>query len=81
MIGEHTSALASLEAHVAEQPWPMVGGALLLGAWAGWSPPRAPRNRLTRAVFAMVGSLALRVVREAAIRELLDRAARPARRR
>lgn len=71
------SALASLEARVAEHPWRMVGSALLLGAWVGLEPPHVPRNPFVRAVFAMIGSIAIRVTREAALRELVGRAARP----
>jgi hypothetical protein len=77
MIAEPTSALDRLEARVANQPWQTVGGAFLLGAWAGWKPLRAPRSRVTRAVFSMIGSFALRVLREAAFRDLLHRAPRP----
>ena len=70
-----SSILASLEARVAEHPWQTLGGAFLLGAWIGLDPPRAPRNPFARAVFAMIGSLAIRVVREVAIRDLAARAA------
>jgi hypothetical protein len=43
----------------------------------GFSPPRTPRNRLTRAVFAMIGSVALRAIHELALRELLGRNPQP----
>lgn len=77
MTAAHTSVLAWLESRVAEQPWRMAGGAFLLGAWVGAHPRDAPRGRLTRAAFAMLGTLALRVVRELAFRELAERVARP----
>ena len=74
MIAARTSVLAALEARVAENPWRTVGGAFLLGAWLGAHPPRAPRNPWVRAVFATIGSIAVRAVREIAFRELLERA-------
>jgi hypothetical protein len=72
MTTAYSSALAALEARVADEPWRTIGGAFLLGAWVGWNPPRAPRNRLTRAAFAMIGSLALRMMRELALRALVE---------
>ena len=77
MTAPPTSAVASLGTRVVEQPWRMLGGAFLLGAWVGFDPPRAPRNSWARAAFAMVGSLALRVMREGAVLELAQRAVRP----
>ena len=71
------SAVASLEARVAEHPWRTLGGAFLLGAWLGLEPPRVPRSALTRAAFAMIGSIAIRVAREVALGELVSRAVRP----
>jgi hypothetical protein len=69
--------VAALEARVAGHPWRTLGAAFLLGAWFGIEPPHAPRNAVARAAFAMVGSLAIRVVREVALGELVGRAARP----
>jgi len=68
-----TPTLAALEASVTERPWRTLGGAFLLGAWLGLEPPHVPRNRIGRAVFAMVGSIAIRVAREIALRELVGR--------
>ncbi|HET7505938.1 MAG TPA: hypothetical protein VFK02_33190 [Kofleriaceae bacterium] len=76
MTAPSTSVIAALEARVAEHPWRTLGSALLLGAWLGLDPPHAPRNGVARAAFAMVGSLALRVARELALGELVDRTAR-----
>jgi hypothetical protein len=70
-----TSTLAALEADLAEHPWRTLGGAFLLGAWVGLEPPHVPRNRIARAVFAMIGSMTIRVVRELALRELVGRTA------
>jgi hypothetical protein len=72
-----TSALASLEARVTAHPWRTLGGAFLLGAWIGLEPPHAPRNPIARTVFAMIGSIAIRVAREVALGEVVGRAARP----
>ena len=69
-----TSAIAALAAHVADHPWRAMGQAFLLGAWLGLEPPRSPRNSLARTALAIVGSITLRVVREAALRELVERA-------
>ena len=71
------SAVASLEARVAAHPWRTLGGAFLLGAWLGLEPPRVPRSAFTRAAFAMIGSIAIRVAREVALGELVSRAVQP----
>ena len=71
MIAVQTSTFAALEANIAEHPWRTLGGAFLLGAWVGLQPPHVPRNRIARAVFAMIGSMTIRVVREIALRELV----------
>ena len=68
-----TSTLTALETNFAEHPWRTLGGAFLLGAWVGFDPPRVPRNRIARAVFAMIGSMTIRVVRDVALRELVGR--------
>jgi hypothetical protein len=78
MRDAQASAITSLEARVAEHPWQTLCGAFLLGAWLGFEPPRAPRNALARAAFAMIGSIAIRVAREVALGELVARAVRPA---
>jgi hypothetical protein len=77
MNAARASVLAALEARVEANPWRTVGGAFLLGAWVGAHPPRAPRNRWVRAAFAMIGSIAVRGIRELALRELIERASRP----
>jgi hypothetical protein len=77
MSAVQPSAIASLEARMAEHPWRTLGGAFLLGAWLGLEPPRAPRNAFARAAFAMIGSIALRVAREVALGELVSRVAWP----
>lgn len=58
---------------MAKHPWRTLGGAFLLGAWVGLDPPYVPRNRIARAVFAMIGSMTIRVMREVALRELVGR--------
>jgi len=68
--------IASFEARVVEHPWRTLGGAFLLGAWVGLDPPRVPRNRFARSAFAMIGSVALRVMREVVLRELVERSVR-----
>jgi hypothetical protein len=70
------SPIASLEARVGEHPWQTLGSAFLLGAWVALDPPRAPRNRLARTAFAMIGSVALRVMREVVLREFVERSVR-----
>jgi hypothetical protein len=68
-----------IEAH----PWQFVGAAALLGAWLGFEPPRVRlrgpstlRRRIADGVFAAIGALAVRVVREAAFRHVGDLARR-----
>jgi hypothetical protein len=77
MTSVSRSALASLQARVLAHPWRTLGGAFLLGAWLGIDPPRAPRNAVARTVFALIGSVAIRVAREVALGELIERTARP----
>jgi hypothetical protein len=72
-----TPTLAALEASLAEHPWRTLGGVFVLGAWLGFEPPRVPRNRVARAVFAMIGSMTIRVMREVALRELTGRLLAP----
>lgn len=76
MTAMQPPAIASLEARVVEHPWRTLGSAFLLGAWVGLDPPRVPRNRLARTAFAMIGSVALRVMREVVLRELVERSVR-----
>ena len=76
MTAMQPPAIASLEARVAEHPWRTLGSAFLLGAWVGLDPPRVPRNRLARTAFAMIGSVALRVMREVVLRDLVERSVR-----
>ena len=70
------SAIAVLEAHVAEHPWRSLGTAFALGAWLGLEPPHVPRSGFARAAFAMIGSLTLRVAREIALGNLAEHAIR-----
>jgi hypothetical protein len=72
MTGAQPSAIATLQARVAEHPWRTLGTAFLLGAWLGLEPPHAPRSGFARAAFAMVGSIALRVMREVAVGNLAE---------
>ena len=55
-----------VEAH----PWELVGGAALFGAWLGFAPPRQRRTRIGEVFVAAAGALAIRLVREAAFRQL-----------
>jgi hypothetical protein len=73
------SAITVLETRMTEHPWRTLGTAFLLGAWLGLEPPHVPRSAFARAAFAMVGSIALRVVREIALGNLAEHAfqARP----
>ncbi len=64
---------ATLRERLDEHPWRVIGGAFVVGAWLALDPPRLPRHRLGRTVFALIGSLTVRVVRELATRELLGR--------
>jgi hypothetical protein len=68
-----TSTLTSLQARVAEHPWRTLGDAFLLGAWVALDPPHVPRNRIARAVFAMIGSMTIHVLRDVMLRELIRR--------
>ena len=77
MTTQEPSALASLQARVADHPWRTLGGALLVGAWLGFDPPRAPRNGLARTAFAIIGALAVRVARELALGQSILAAAQP----
>jgi hypothetical protein len=77
MSARPTSMVAAIVTRMAERPWHTLGSAFLLGAWLALDPPRAPRNGVVRAAFAIVGSLALRIAREVALADLVDRAARP----
>jgi RsiW-degrading membrane proteinase PrsW (M82 family) len=61
----------SAEGEARVEPWHLVVGAFLLGAWLGTDPPHVPHNRVVRAAFAMIGSVAVRLARDAAFRELL----------
>jgi hypothetical protein len=70
-LPDPVAALAALRARVVEHPWQAVGGAFLLGAHAASLQPRLPRNRIARAVLAMVGGIALRASRVAATSALL----------
>jgi hypothetical protein len=73
MTGQLTTTVASLRARIVEQPWQMLGGAFLLGAWVGFDPPHAPRNSWARAAFAMIGSIAIRLLREGALLQFAGR--------
>lgn len=72
---EQLDLRGQIEAH----PWELVGAAALLGAWIGFAPPRIKlrqpstiRVRIADAVVAAVGGIAIRLVREAAFRQVAD---------
>lgn len=64
-----------LRGRIAANPWPVVGAAALMGAWFAFAPRRAPRIRpdtrtkLADVAFAAMSALALRFVRDAALRQ------------
>ena len=62
--------LSAIEAH----PWELVGVSALLGAWLGLAPARAPREgekrKLGAIVMSSLGALAIRLAREAALRQV-----------
>ncbi len=70
---------AQIEAH----PWELVGTAALLGAWLGFEPPRIKLReqatwgeRARGVLLSAVGALALRAIREAALRQVVGVAKR-----
>ncbi len=74
MMDTRPSAIASFKVRIAEHPWRTLGGVFLVGAWFGLEPMHVPRNAVARAAFAMLGSFALRVVRDAALGGLVSHA-------
>ena len=64
--------MASIEERFVKHPWQALGTAFLFGAWLGLEAP-VPRNRIARAMLAMIGSMTLRAAREVAMHELLGR--------
>ena len=63
--------LVAIQAH----PWELVGVAALLGAWLGLAPARSqPHEKESRKlgtiVMSSLGALALRLAREAALRQV-----------
>lgn len=64
-----------LRRRIAANPWPVVGAAALLGAWFAFAPKRAPRvseetrTKLTEVAFAALSALALRMARDATLRQ------------
>ncbi len=76
---EQIDVRAQIEAH----PWELVGAAALRGAWLGFEPPRVRlrepstiRVRVADAVLSAIGAIAIRLVREAAFRQVADIAKR-----
>lgn len=63
-----------LRAKVAANPWQAIGIAALAGAWLGYAPPRFTRTRskIGETMLAFVGAITLRLVREAAFREVAN---------
>lgn len=61
-----------LRAKVAENPWQAVGLAALAGLWLGYAPPRftRTRTRLGEMMLATIGAVTLRLIREAAFRQV-----------
>ncbi len=82
----HVVRQIDLRGRIDDNPWAAVGIAAALGAWLGFSPPRmlrferSARNgfraKLADALLAAVGAVAVRLVREAAFRQLGDVAKR-----
>ena len=75
---EETLRRLDLRARLEEHPWELVGTAALLGAWLGFAPPKVRpvregmtlRARLGDMLLTSLGALALRLVREAAFRQV-----------
>lgn len=66
-----------LRAQVEQHPWEIVGAAAMLGAWLGFAPPRVKvaerrglRARVADGLLSAVGAIAVRLVREAALRQV-----------
>lgn len=66
-----------LRSQVDDHPWQIVGAAALLGAWLGFAPPRVKlregktlRVRIADGVLSAIGAIAVRLVREAALRQV-----------
>ena len=61
--------------HIAENPWSSVGFAALAGIWLGAlgkaREPELPRG-YSEIVFAALGAIALRLVREAALKKMTE---------
>lgn len=64
-----------LRGRIAASPWPVVGAAALLGAWFAFAPKREPRirsetrTRLADVAIAALSAIALRMARDAALRQ------------
>ena len=68
------AAIAALRANVDRRPWRTIAGAAALGAAAAALQPRLPRSRIARDALAVVGGIAVQVVR-ARVAGMLARAA------
>ena len=60
-----------IRAQIRAHPFELVAAAALFGAWVGFTPPREKkRGKIGEAIVAGAGALVLRLVREAAFRQL-----------
>ena len=80
---ESLLARVDVRGQIDRHPWELVGAAALVGAWIGFDPPHvrvrepsAIRRRMADALLTAVGAIAIRLVREAAFRQVADIAKR-----
>ncbi len=72
--------MVDIEAQIADHPWPAIGIALALGAFAGLAGGRrddaepAPERSMSGAVLAGVGAVAFRLIKSYAFSKLTDAA-------
>lgn len=76
-LDELTERLRELDlrGRIAASPWPVVGVAALLGAWFAFAPKRARREpeesrALADIAFGALGAMAVRVIRDATLRQV-----------
>jgi hypothetical protein len=65
------SSTIDLRATITAHPWQAMAVALAAGAWLALEQPRAPRNALSRSLFATVGGITVGVARDLATRRFL----------